>query len=433
MAQTIGAWIRRARQQRGLSQHRLAQYAHLSPSTVNRWEREQTRPSIPELEQVLQAMGVSTAERLEALRLLHAPRALATLQQLTRRTPHPSGELNPPLLGDLLRALRLRRGWSIAQLSCALEVSERSVRDWERSHIVPSDEHLHALCYVLQATQEEVAFILTRPLWLAPPSTRPEQEGADAIEMQAEALKQLLWQGATEGMELRLLTLEGQAWWHVRRYPQHGALLQWVYTLCCQWYTLHGRVSQASNYAYRGLHMLERARPFPRNAAWLIMAIAIECAETTEPTEKRLLEAASILHDWLPQFEPWPEYESWFYRGIAEYCAQARRSDEALRAAEHGLQSLQRSDNLAERQHECISRALVLTRIGQPHHAMELLTPPENPLPATQVNYLMTLYEVCHALGRLGQAQDALEQVRQIANDHALQRTLRWIHRTTGE
>ena len=111
MAQTIGMWLQQARQRRGLSQYALAQGAHLSPSTINRWERGVTRPSIYELEQALQALGASSDERLEALRLLDAPRALITLQQMPRQQPHPSGELNPPLLGDLLGALRRRQGW----------------------------------------------------------------------------------------------------------------------------------------------------------------------------------------------------------------------------------------------------------------------------------------------------------------------------------
>jgi len=429
MAQTIGAWIRHARQQRGLSQHALAQRARLAPSTLNRWEHEQTRPSIPELEQVLLAMGVSTAERLEALRLLNAPRALTTLQQLTRQTPHPSGELHPPLLGDLLRALRLRRGWSIAHVAAAVNVSERSVRDWERSLFIPSSEHLHALCYVLGATAEEVAFILTRPLWLEPPSTRTPREEAALLETRLEELRQLHWRGVTEGMELRLLALEAQAWWHVRQCPQHSGLMQAVYTLCCQWYSLHGRVPQAESYAYRGLRLLDRENYFPRNAAWLIMAISIGRADATGTVEKRLLEAASILQDWLPQFERWAEYESWFYRGIAEYYAQAGRYTEAERIVEKGIQSLQRSDNLAEQQHACISHALVLSRAGQPHKAMDMLTPPENPLPATQATYLLVLYEICRALGNWEQALDALQQAKQIAQAHAIQRTLQAIDR----
>jgi transcriptional regulator with XRE-family HTH domain len=183
VAQTIGVWLQQARLQRGVSQYALAQRAHLSPSTINRWERGVTRPSVYELEQALQALGASSAERLEALRLLDAPRALVTLQQLTRQQPHPSGELNPPLLGDLLGALRRRQGWSVAQVAAALHVSERSVRGWERSQAIPSDEHLHALCYVLQATPDEVAFILTRPLWLEPPSPPRDSGGRLPLEI----------------------------------------------------------------------------------------------------------------------------------------------------------------------------------------------------------------------------------------------------------
>jgi transcriptional regulator with XRE-family HTH domain len=428
VAQTIGLWLQQARQRRGLSQYALAQGAHLSPSTINRWERGVTRPSIYELEQALQALGASSAERLDALRLLDAPRALMTLQQLTRQQPHPSGELNPPLLGDLLGALRRRQGWSVAQVATALHVSERSVRGWERSQAIPSDEHLHALCYVLQATPDEVAFILTRPLWLEPPSPHATQEDASLLKMRIEEMRQLIWQGATEGMELRLLALEAQVWWHVRQCPRHAEFLREVYTLCCQWHTLHGRVQDAERYGYRGLHLVSHARSFPRSAAWLIMAVAIGNAEPSR-IEPRMIESARILQDWLPQVHQSTEHEAWFYREMSEFYSAAHRYDEAERAAEQGFQIIQRSDNPAEHQHARVSRALVLCRVGQPRKAMETLNPPVNPLPATQAHYLMVLYEICSALGDTEQAVAALTEAEQIAQQHAIRRTLQAIQR----
>jgi transcriptional regulator with XRE-family HTH domain len=428
VAESIGVWLQQARQRRGISQYALAQRAHLAPSTINRWERGITRPSIYELEQVLQALGASSEERLEALRLLDAPRALTTLQQLTRQQPHPSGELNPPLLGDLLGALRRRQGWSVAQVAAALKVSERSVRGWERSQAIPSDEHLHALCYVLQATPDEVAFILTRPLWLEPPSLHAAQEDASLLKMRIEEMRQLIWQGATEGMELRLFALEAQAWWHVRQRPRHTELLREVYTLCCQWYTLHGRVQDAERYGYHGLRLLSRDRCFPRSAAWLIRAISLGNAEPSR-SEARLIESAGILQGWLPQVCQSIEHGAWFYREMSELYSEAHRYDEAERAAEQGFQMIQRSGNSAEHQHALVSRALVLCRVGQPRKAMESLKPPENPLPATQANYLLVLYEICCALGDSEQAVSALTEAEQIAQQHAIRRTLQAIQR----
>jgi len=428
VAQTIGVWLQQARLQRGVSQYALAQRAHLSPSTINRWERGITRPSIYELEQALQALGASSAERLEALRLLDAPRALMTLQQFSRQQPHPSGELNPPLLGDLLGALRRRQGWSVAQVAAALHVSERSVRGWERSQAIPSDEHLHALCYVLRATPDEVAFILARPLWLEPPSPHATQQDAAILKTRIEEMRQLIWQGATEGMELQLLALEAQVWWHVRQCPRHAEFLREVYTLCCQWHTLHGRVQDAERYGYRGLHLVSHARSFPRSAAWLIMAVAIGNAEPSR-SETRLVESARILQDWLPQVHQSTEHEAWFYREMSEFYSAAHRYDEAERTAELGFQIIQRSDSMAEHQHAQVSRALVLCRVGQPRKAMETLILPENSLPPTQAHYLMVLYEIYRSLGDKEQALAALVQAEQIARQHAIQRTLQAIQR----
>jgi len=428
MSESIGVWLQQARQWRGVSQYALAQQAQIASSTISRWERGITRPSIYELEQVLRVLDASTEERLEALRLLDAPRALMTLQELTRQHPHPSGELNPPLLGDLLGALRRRHGWSVAQVATALKVSERSVRGWERSQAIPSDEHLHALCYVLKATPDEVAFILTRPLWLEPPSSHAIQDDAALLKTRIEEMRQLIWHGVTEGMELRLLALEAQAWWHVRQCPSHTELLREVYTLCCQWYTLHGRVQDAEKYGYRGLHMVRQGHQFPRSAAWLIMAVAIGNAEPSR-SELRMIESARILQDWLPQVSQSIEHEAWFYREMSEFYSAAHRYDEAERTAAQGFQIIQRSDSLAEHQHTRLSRALVLCRVGQPRKAMETLILPENPLPPTQAHYLMVLYEIYRSLGDKEQALAALVQAEQIAQQHAIQRTLRAIQR----
>jgi tetratricopeptide (TPR) repeat protein len=246
--------------------------------------------------------------------------------------------------------------------------------------------------------------------------------------MRIEEMRQLIWEGATEGMELRLFALEAQAWWHVRQCPRHTELLREVYTLCCQWYTLHGRVQDAERYGYRGLRLLSRDRCFPRSAAWLIRAISLGYAEPSR-SEARLIESAGILQDWLPQVCQSIEHEAWFYREMSEFYSEAHRYDEAERASEQGFQMIQRSENPAEHQHAQVSRALVLCRVGQPSKALETLKPPENPLPATQAHYLMVLYEICCALGDNHQAASALTQAEQIAQQHAIRRTLQAIQR----
>jgi ATP/maltotriose-dependent transcriptional regulator MalT len=114
---------------------------------------------------------------------------------------------------------------------------------------------------------------------------------------------------------------------------------------------------------------------------------------------------------------------------MSEFYSAAHRYDEAERTAELGFQIIQRSDSIAEHQHAQVSRALVLCRVGQPRRAMETLKPPENPLPPTQAHYLMVLYEICCALGDTEQAVAALTEAEQIAQQHAIRRTLQAIQR----
>ncbi|MCS6923190.1 MAG: helix-turn-helix domain-containing protein [Fimbriimonadales bacterium] len=429
MALSLGVWIRQARQGRGLSQNQLALRARVAPSTLNRWERELTRPSIPELEQVLTALGASESERAHALRLLAAPRAVVRLEQLQGAASHPSGESRPPLLGDLLRALRWRKRWRVADVACALNVTERTVRGWEASQTLPPVERLHALCLALEAAPDEAAFILGHQLSLETLGEPPPKEEANLIHEQLLCLQERLWHGDTAGMELRMLALEARAWWHVLRCPQHGVLLRRIYVLSCQWYSLHGRMQEAEQYAYRGLRMIQQEPRFPREGAWVIHAIAIATAGAIPYSHDRAVQAVQVLRDWLPQVRPWSECESWFYRGIGAYFSTANLSDEAIEATRYGLEIALRNDNPLERQHARADLAQVLAEAGRPGEALEHLDRMESMLPSAQAGHALLRSRVCEALGDLPEARRQLERAAQIATEHQILHILERIPR----
>src|SRR5688572_1766966 len=103
MGHGLGTLLREWRTSRGLSLGGLALKASVGKATLSRWESGASRPRIAELEAVLDALRSSPAQRLEALAGIEAPRAAQRLRAA------PAG--GPPVRGDLLRAMRLRRGW----------------------------------------------------------------------------------------------------------------------------------------------------------------------------------------------------------------------------------------------------------------------------------------------------------------------------------
>lgn len=87
----------------------------------------------------------------------------------------------PPTGGDLLRAMRLRKGWTQQQTAAQVGVVRTAVAHWERGERLPSTEQIQALCDALEAREEEL-IVLTTGAFMATraqePATR-EEKAAD--------------------------------------------------------------------------------------------------------------------------------------------------------------------------------------------------------------------------------------------------------------
>jgi transcriptional regulator with XRE-family HTH domain len=197
---TFPALIRQHRTQRGFSLETLAVRTGLAKTTLLNWEAGRTKPGVRELEFLLQALEVSPRGRLTLLRALALPRTLALIPESER----------PPVTGDLLRALRLRRGLSQSEVARRLEIRQGTLAKWEKSEDWPSIERLSALCAVLGARHEEVEVILSGvflPLHLPQDAT---------VETLKEASQELIQQSQHHPdaplLDLHFLALESLLW-----------------------------------------------------------------------------------------------------------------------------------------------------------------------------------------------------------------------------
>lgn len=417
---SIGDWIRRNRVAKGWSQYRLARAARISASTLNRWERGLTHPSIPELQAVFDALEVPEAQRVEALGLLRARRAAQAIARISGSNAEADAVARPPLLGDMIRALRWRCGWTVAQLAWKLQVSERTVRAWERSENLPSDEHLHHLCFVLRASPDEAAFLLTRPLQI----TAPDADGVLCPEARFhEAHQHLqfrLWSGESEGMDLQFLTLTAQGWQLSRSHARGDFWLGCALILHCQWLLHMGRVKEAERRAYSAWRIVQPQPAHQRGSLWLVQAIARGTARNRDGQVVRPLVGAQVLQDWLPLARQWPEMEAWFLRGAAEFMAHAQRHEEATRFARAALDLAERLEIPVERHLARNAYAYVLVQAGRASEAIPYLSVFVHEHPANRVEDALLWHHTLLAVGDRQDAQHWLQRASDLVEQYHL-------------
>lgn len=102
----LAAYLRTLRSERGMAQREWAKGSGIHQSTLWRWEQGKTLPREIELHAALAALNASPAEQHRALALLDAEHGKGIERTALR------SEIPLVHRGDLLRALRLRQGWT---------------------------------------------------------------------------------------------------------------------------------------------------------------------------------------------------------------------------------------------------------------------------------------------------------------------------------
>ncbi|MCW3055791.1 MAG: Helix-turn-helix protein [Chthonomonadales bacterium] len=137
------SFLRTLRQTRGLSLRDTAAAAGIARYTLIRWEQGHTLPRLPEFQAVLTTLGATPAEQTRALQLLEAPRAARLMQQETSNPT--TADILQPHGGDLLRALRLRRGWTVTEAARQIGTAQNTVSRWEHGDAWPSPDRSRAI------------------------------------------------------------------------------------------------------------------------------------------------------------------------------------------------------------------------------------------------------------------------------------------------
>jgi len=222
-APALGARLKALRQARGLSRDAAAAGGETSTETLKGWESGRRAPRGPALDRLLLSLEATPRERADLLARNDEAYARVALMD----TPH-----GPPVdHGALLRAFRLRGGWTQAEAARRTGVSQSAVAQWEAGSRIPEGAALHAALFALGATGEEALALLAHPH--ASAAGDDPLKVHDDIERIPGPLR-----------EAAMLANERSLWWRAMRDPDLDRALLRATVQRAVWYAFHRRFGE---------------------------------------------------------------------------------------------------------------------------------------------------------------------------------------------
>jgi transcriptional regulator with XRE-family HTH domain len=349
----LSAW----RQSRGWSKSTLAQRAGVASSTLSRWESGKRTPSLPELEAVLDALEVSPEQRSRALQQMDAPRAVLRLRR--------ESDLTPPVSGDLLRAMRLRRGLTQAELAQQIGVSQGRLGKWERSEDWPSTERLHALCYALKARPGEVEALTCGRFWLR---GEPEEYDAAIYLKRAETITSVLPEAL---WDLAFLSQEAQLWQKVEQPEFAYPLLQHTLTYHAHSLKMYECNALANFYGRQALALARRG--YAGTLISKTRAFQVVASTTGNRSRTDSGQAARLLAEALIDLKD-PAYRAWLMADLAIRLAELGSAEQAFAYSREAVHIAQREGDAVEVLMRLRDQSVVEGLIGRSATAHALLS-----------------------------------------------------------
>ncbi|MBV9470546.1 MAG: transcriptional regulator [Abitibacteriaceae bacterium] len=416
MPPLLGSFLGQLRQSRRLSQAQTARAAGLGRVTLSRWEMGVQQPRTLELESLLDTLTATPQERQQALVLLNTPQARAQLRDTLVREGEQKGIGPMPHGGDLLRAMRLRRGIEQEEIARRLGVTVRTVRRWEKLEVWPPLTQLHALCYALEATPEEMVALTTND-----PLPLPDEEAVSLDELRLQGRRLNFYTNSWQAQalkELGLLTLETQAWSLASRSAVAQQILAEIYSHHARHLSNHKRFAESGVYAARALELWPK-EILPNQ---IMVEASIVLAQAVAKRGKHLApqRGLELLNHWQAEARG-PEYEAWLLSEVAAYTLEAGNKEKGLYLAQRAKEIAAWSENPHELYNRELDQARLLLRAGQPRRALNLIQR-HRPRPCWDQPARFTLLEVeaYLALEETASAHDRLQQAWQLIEREAM-------------
>jgi transcriptional regulator with XRE-family HTH domain len=387
-----------------------AERAGVHRTTLHRWEKDLAQPRWSELTALLSALEVSELQKRSALRLIDTPGAARMVWQEVRQIAEQTGMSAMPHGGDLLRAMRLRRGLSLEEAARRVEVTRGTLRRWEKMEVWPSVEQLHQLCFALQAHNEEIIALTVGRFSQRP---RIEKVSLNAIyerfHNQVEEMERSI-SGYDPLFELAYLQMEADAWPLALQSAAGKQMLIELYAHHAQQLSTQERLTEAGDVAERALELMTGGMKM--KSFWLYPVIVSARATVFHGKSPAPERGLKMLRPWLAE-ERWPHMHAWILADMAKYTGMRGEPEVSLMLAEQACQVAEKSGHYSELSNRKWDKAEVLLKAGYPEEALILLEDrePDEATVSVGIDVALLRTEAYLAMGDRSAAHGWLQRV----------------------
>jgi transcriptional regulator with XRE-family HTH domain len=385
-----------------------AQQAGIHRATLDRWEKGRAQPRLSELGALLGVLNVSAQQKRHALGLMEAPRAARQVRQEVTRIAEQSGMAALPHGGDLLHALRMRKGLSLEEAARQVQVTGGTLRRWEKMEVWPSVEQLHRLCYALEAQEEEIVALTVGRFSQKPRLEKTSLEAVLERLLEITMLEETI-PGGYPLFELAYLQMEADAWPLALRSEAGKQMLINIYAHHAHGFSLRERLAESGSVAECALELMGDTllpAPFWMYPVFVSARSRVFRGESTAP--KRGLE---ILRPWLSVAQ-WPVMQAWLLADMAKYLGLSGEPEVSLTLVEQACRVAVSTGNEVELCLRKWDKASLLLQAGRPGETLAIVE--ERGVPEAQphchIDVSLLRAESYIAVGDRTQAHDWLQR-----------------------
>ena len=291
---TFGQNLQTLRKQRGFTRAKLAEVSQVSMRTLAYWESDERMPREIEMRAALEALRVSPAEKarlmmkLAALRGDNIVRRDEALLQSVANMPLPGA-------GELLRALRVRKGLPCDRAAVLLGVSDATLSRWESNRVAVPDSILPRAQTVLNASTEEMLTLQNRLMF---PAEEETEFSLERCQEQVEAFEARHFLPGAASVDLEALALQRKFWLLAAACPEVRPLLARVTVDYAAWLFWHNRQAETRRQAQYAVNIY--AKEAQRDNAFADAVNVLVWGKFLGPEPKQQ-SAERFLRSWFPQ------------------------------------------------------------------------------------------------------------------------------------